>query len=90
MFSQKRLTIFLLLVLTFVFSFCGAESILRQHINKKREGEPEPKTVLFADEIINDDKNKIVTAKGHVEITRDNKTIFADMITYNEQTDVIT
>jgi LPS-assembly protein len=90
MYNQKRLIVFLFLALTFVYSFCGAESILKQHIQKKNEGEAQPKTVLFADEIINDDKNKIVTAKGHVEITRDCKTIYADVITYDEKTDIIT
>ncbi len=43
-----------------------------------------------ADELENDQDNNTITAKGHVEIIRDKLTLFADKVTYNQNTDVIT
>lgn len=86
--SHKWLILCSVLLFTLVFSFCGAESIFKQHL-KKNGNETAPTSVLFADEITRDDKSKIITARGHVEITRDDKTVFADVISYNENTDVI-
>ena len=43
-----------------------------------------------ADEIENNQESSTITAKGHVEIIRDNLTLFADKVTYNQEKDIVT
>lgn len=47
--------------------------------------------VLFvADEIQEDQQLGLIVAKGHVEFSQKDQTLLADMVTYNEKTDVVT
>jgi LPS-assembly protein len=47
--------------------------------------------VLFvADEIQEDQQLGLIVAKGHVEFSQRDQTLLADMVTYNEKTDVVT
>ena len=51
----------------------------------------EPSRVLLqADEITYDTEAGLVTAKGHVEISDDERTLLANEVTYNENTDTVT
>jgi LPS-assembly protein len=51
----------------------------------------EPNRVLLqADEITYDTQAGVVTAKGHVEISDDERTLQADEVTYNENADTVT
>ena len=51
----------------------------------------EPSRVLLqADEITYDSSAGLVTAKGHVEVSDDQRTLLANEVTYNENTDTVT
>jgi len=50
----------------------------------------DPDIHFSADEIENDQENSTITAKGRVEIIRDNLTLFADKVTYNQEKDIVT
>ncbi|HMI95896.1 MAG TPA: LPS assembly protein LptD [Micropepsaceae bacterium] len=51
----------------------------------------EPSRVLLqADEITYDTSTGVVTAKGHVEISDDERTLLANEVVYNENTDTVT
>lgn len=53
-------------------------------------GDGEIPVLLSADEIVHDRDLNIVTAKGNVEISQDDRTLLADMVSYNLNQDVIT
>jgi len=46
--------------------------------------------LLQADEMSHDRELQIVTARGHVEISRDNQILLADTVSYNQRDDVMT
>lgn len=46
--------------------------------------------LLQADTAVYDDKTKIVTAAGHVEIDYDGRILLADSVSYNQETEVVT
>ncbi len=47
--------------------------------------------VLFvADEIQQDEQLGLVVAKGHVEFSQKDQTLLADIVTYNQKTNVVT
>ena len=48
------------------------------------------RVLLQADEITYDTDTGLVTAKGHVEVSDDQRTLLADELTYNETTDTVT
>jgi len=57
---------------------------------RAEDAEPPKDMLLQADTAVYDDKTKIVTAKGHVEIDYDGKILIADAVTYNQKTDIVT
>ncbi len=52
--------------------------------------EEEPDIYFVADELISDDKNKILEAKGNVIIRRANLTLYTDRLVYEQKNDNIT
>ncbi|HZT87407.1 MAG TPA: LPS assembly protein LptD [Stellaceae bacterium] len=46
--------------------------------------------VFQADEVQYDDKQALVVAKGHVEISQNGQILLADVVTYNQRTDTVT
>ncbi|MDB5406306.1 MAG: lptD [Rhodospirillales bacterium] len=47
--------------------------------------------ILFtADELQNDQELGLTVARGHVQMTQDQRTLLADVVTYNQRTDTIT
>lgn len=46
--------------------------------------------LLQADEVVYDEQQGIVTARGNVEVSQDERILLADSLSYNLQTDVIT
>jgi LPS-assembly protein len=46
--------------------------------------------LLQADTAVYDDKTKIVSAQGHVEIDYDGRILLADSVNYNQNTDIVT
>ena len=50
---------------------------------------PPGRILLRADEITYDTNTSVVTAKGHVEIAGDQRTLLADEVTYDENTDAV-
>ena len=46
--------------------------------------------LISADEITYDENLAVVTAKGNVEISQDDRLLVADTVTYNQRTDVVT
>jgi LPS-assembly protein len=50
---------------------------------------PPGQILLQADEVTYDSQGRIVTAKGHVEIVDDERTLRADEVTYNQNTDTV-
>lgn len=51
---------------------------------------PDTPSVLSADEVINDEALGLVIARGNVEILTDARTIRADVITFNQRTNIVT
>ncbi len=57
---------------------------------KKNESENDEQEIYFsADEMENDQERSIITAKGNVNIVRDNLTLIADKVIYNQNEDVV-
>jgi LPS-assembly protein len=56
--------------------------------SKDQKGDPLP-VVFSADEVDYDQDLGITTARGSVEITQGQRTILADVVTYNEHTDTV-
>lgn len=50
---------------------------------------PEPPTLISADNIVHDQALGTVTAKGNVEISHDGRTLRADTVSYNTNTDIV-
>lgn len=57
---------------------------------KKAIEEEDPEIYFSADEMENNQEIETITAKGNVNIVRDNLTIKADKVVYNQKDDVIT
>ncbi len=53
------------------------------------KGEAEPDIYFVADELISNDKDKILEAKGDVIIRRSNLTLYTDRLVYEQETDNI-
>lgn len=54
-----------------------------------KAGEQQQPVLLTADELIHDQDLGIVTARGHVEISQDDRILLADSVSYNLKRDVI-
>lgn len=55
----------------------------------ERQSVPDAPVLITADEVGYDQKNKIVTARGNVEISQEDRVLKADEVTYNQQTRVV-
>jgi len=53
-------------------------------------GRPERRLLLQADEVLYDANTSVVSAKGHVEIDDQGRSLFADTITYDQARDQVT
>ncbi len=54
------------------------------------ETSDESEIYFSADEVENNQDDSQITANGHVEIIRNDMTLYADKVTYNQETDIIT
>ncbi len=52
--------------------------------------EEEQEIYFSADEVENNQEQSLITASGHVEIIRDNLTLYADKVVYNQKEDTVT
>lgn len=73
-----------------LFAAASAAALLisaqQGHAQPVREGVP---VLMSADEIIHDRELGIVTAKGHVEISQEDRVLVADQVSYNINKDII-
>jgi len=84
----RNIALLLVCLLLLSIPVAGEESDLKKHfLGNQKGGE---KTILFADEFFRDDKTEIITARGNVEMTREGKTVYADLITYNQKIEFVT
>ena len=66
-------------------------SVFTTPLNKKTESNEEYTDVYFsADEVQNDQEAQTITATGNVNIIRNNLTLYAQKIIYNQKDDIIT
>lgn len=78
-------------ILLLVFYFWGEfPNLMAGDVIEKHTPKTDTRTLVFADEIVHYKEMGLILARGHVEIERDGRVLYADVVTYNEKKDLVT